>query len=145
MKKHWKGNRSKEQSSKISNIFIWGIIIVLMILGMTSCGKKDEEVKPEQPPIVLRIQDSVVTEQANLKFIGVWENGFICGSQTSLSITEGHNDSTILIHGAIVANVNDSTFVGILGAVKHSGELQGDILKYCQESQGTLCCGYFTK
>ena len=50
MKKHWKGNRSKEQSSKISNIFIWGIIIVLMILGMTSCGKKDEEVKPEQPP-----------------------------------------------------------------------------------------------
>ena len=118
------------------------LVIAISLLVFIGCSKEDNQ-EPQQPQLT-----TVTTQipiKANEKFIGNWIDGEMCGTPANVIITEGPNDSTIVIHGSVLASVRDSSFSGWMGTVLNHGYLIKGNLRYCQEASGVKCCSIFYK
>jgi len=115
------------------------LVLAISLLVFIGCSKEENQ-EPQR--------SSVTTQEpikANEKFIGNWIDGEMCGTAANVIITEGSNDSTIIIHGSVIATVRDTSFSGWMGTLLNHGYLINGNLMYCQETSSVKCCSIFYK
>ena len=120
------------------------LILPIIAIAIMSC-EKEESVKPQSITQVQTQKNTVVAAE-NEQFIGVWTNVQSNTNLSSVNITAGATDSTIVIYGTINAVVTDSTFEGRFNQITHRGEIrENGQLYYCQDAGATRSCGLFEK
>lgn len=120
------------------------IIAALIAITVMSCAKEENQ-KIIADTTDTHLNPPKDTVKSNEIFIGNWVNGYLCGSQTSLAIIEGGNDSTIYLFGSIIAIVRNGKFTAQTTNVFHTGEIRNGLLYYCQSVGQTSCCSLFEK